>query len=240
MMKLLSVSDLHAKQTWCEWVSGMASGYDAVLFPGDLLDGLAPHEEKEKRVVLAMLQSVCATGTPVILCSGNHDGGLWDLSNDCQEEGLLDLLSAEADSLPGLVLDGETLCLGEGLRLRAHPFGEQVDADYSDCDILLHHEPPEGCPVSCDKGGGSAGSFHLRNQLDYAPERFPRLLICGHVHYPDNWHCQVGQSLVLNSGQELLAKTPHHFEVYFQGAAIKVVHQPTGDMISSLPGPRQA
>lgn len=228
-MKLLSVSDLHAKPEWCEWVTKAASGYDAVLFPGDLLDGMPPNVEKEKRVVLAMLQSICARKIPAMLCTGNHDSGMLNTANQIREDGLIDLLVAERDSLPGLFMDGEALSLN-GLRIRSHPFNEPIDADYSDCDILLHHEPPEDTIVSMDEYGESIGSFHLRNHLHYSPGNFPRFIISGHQHYNEKWHCRVGNSLIINSGQSLRRGILHYFEIIVKDKELKIQHHPSGEV----------
>jgi len=63
---------------WCDWVveEVKKEGYNAVLFPGDLIDGTLQNLMKELKVVLDMLTALSEMDIPILLCTGNHDEGL--------------------------------------------------------------------------------------------------------------------------------------------------------------------
>lgn len=228
-MKILSVSDLHAQTRWVEWLQKTALSYDALFLPGDLLDGMPPHEGREKKEVLAMLQILCAQGLPVFLCTGNHDGGLWDLSDGIQEQGLIDLLVREQDSLPKLVLDGESGKVGE-ITVQCIAYGEPLPLDTCGVDIWLIHEPPDETPLSIDYSGCAMGNFELIDRARTDPNSLPPLIIGGHVHSAPEWHHRQGNTLFLNSGQDLRAAVPHHFEIFVDGIDIKIQHHPSREI----------
>jgi Icc-related predicted phosphoesterase len=230
--KILSVSDLHGVPNWCEWVVNevKSEGYDAVLFPGDLLDGMPPHINRELDDVLAMLIQLSDVDIPVLICSGNHDGGAVVISNGKRVPGLMEHLLINRDRIPSVRLDEEILEIGN-IRIRSVPYIGEMPAGPDGDNIWLYHEPPFRSPISQEVDGDYLGDHCLARRAYYEPDSLPPLVICGHVHSAKRWWTGEVGTLFLNSGQNLKADIPHHFRLELTGKKLRILHYPSGQSI---------
>jgi Icc-related predicted phosphoesterase len=230
-VNILSVSDLHADPSWCEWLVSEVKNedYRAVLLPGDLIDGMPNTWNRELKTVLDMLMQLSELGIPVILCSGNHDQGLVDMKCGVEDNGLMEHLLLNRGKMPTVIMDEEVLEIA-GIRIRSIPYlgvarwPEKADGDH----VWLHHEPPYGTPISEEAEGCYIGDHGLTNRAIYQPGLLPPLVICGHVHAAREWWAQEGACLFLNSGQNLKAKVPHHFKLELEDMKLRIIHHPSG------------
>ena len=65
-------------------------------------------------------------------------------------------------------------------------------------DIVVSHSPPSG-DIGSEIKHGDLGSQYL---LEYIEEYQPKLVICGHVHYPIVREKYIGDTLVMNVAQQ--------------------------------------
>src|SRR5258707_1364887 len=73
-MKILHVSDLHARPAWFKWLIGESSKYDIVCIAGDLLDlGRDDVNGTTDEQIDMALNHLIQLRAPYALCSGNHD-----------------------------------------------------------------------------------------------------------------------------------------------------------------------
>lgn len=209
-MKLLVVSDLHYSLPQYDWLAQNASRYDLVVIAGDLMElGSAVDPEVQSTVVEQYFRRICR-GTPMVVCSGNHDL-LADHEGSRSAEWLEDL------AIPGLVVDRGTYeC--EGLRLLSLPWWES-EADKTRAEAWLasqerpgdvrpvfwvHHAPPRGSRTSWN-GRRDLGDTTL---LEWIGRWHPNLVLSGHIHNapyyrPEgSWIDRVGETVVVNGGRQ--------------------------------------
>ncbi|PTY04581.1 hypothetical protein DB347_17860 [Opitutaceae bacterium EW11] len=169
-MKILHVAGLHLRQEWFEWVSGrVASAHlDLVAVSGDLLDVTSTVPlPKQQEIVRAWIENL--RRTPVVICSGNHDGGL-DLAS-LRESGAI------------VAVDGETWN-HDGLRIGVSGWDT---APVMNCDILVTHAPPCGCACAAS-GDRDHGDLEHADALRGGEG--PELILAGHIHQPQRRHCR--------------------------------------------------
>ncbi len=216
--RILSISDLHGTERWIEWILENASKYDAILFPGDLVDGMYGKEEAEFEKILEMFRLLSQKNIPCLLCSGNHDAGLNNVLLNHQDE------------IPGIILDGEHLEL-DGLKMQSLPYMEPLPEEGGGNHIWLFHEPPQESSISMDDMENSFGSIELSNRCEFVPDSLPPVVIGGHQHYAEEWHCIEGRTLFLNSGQDLRASAPNHIVIQWQPNILTFTHHPSKESV---------
>jgi predicted phosphodiesterase len=73
-VKILVASDLHYRLKQFDWLASQAGSYDAQIIAGDLLDISFPMDLSVQIVVLKKYLRKIGAITPLLVCSGNHDG----------------------------------------------------------------------------------------------------------------------------------------------------------------------
>ena len=209
-LKILSVSDLHGRKKWINWVLTNARTYDAIILPGDLVNGWDEDLDQEWDKALRFLRAVQEVPVPVILCSGNHD------------EGLIPYLKDKDLSL--VFWDGQVLDIN-GLRIRSIGSEKYFPDKNTGDQVWIHHEPPSCTPISTSRMSlESLGSDELKSLVNFEPELLPPLVIGGHQHRPESWHWATGQTLFLNSGQISKSSTPDHIVLEFDKTNVVATH----------------
>lgn len=209
-MKILAVSDLHFGLAQFDWVAQQAGQYDLVILAGDLLD-LGGHLDLDSQitVVVKYLRAISAK-TPLLVCSGNHDG---DEKNEAQEFIARWLQRVRA---AGLTVDGGRAEFG-GVRLSVCPWWDGPDTRGRMQEFLraerpippqawlwVHHAPPDGVGVSWT-GQKHAGDAFLVGLIE---ELRPDFVFSGHIHNSPfrtggAWFSRMGRTWTFNAGRQL-------------------------------------
>lgn len=160
------VSDLHAtaygdnQRELTEQV--LASGAEAVLIPGDLLDHDRPDDESR-----AFIKQIRSAGLPIYLSTGNHECSLMqihEMRSWCEENDVT-LLSGESVMLPGNIclygVDDPNYLLNEMTEDEGMEFLRSLNPAADTFDLLLAHRPEYA--------------------EQYASAGFD-LTVCGHAH----------------------------------------------------------
>ncbi len=209
-MKLLFVADLHYGLKQFDWLIGNASGFDAVLIGGDLLDLSSALDLETQIVVVEKYLGRLSRDARLLVSSGNHDGDGRNAANESICRWLLetrdDQLHVDGESV---LLDGMlvTICPwwdGPETRAEVERLLERDAARQKQKWIWIHHAPPAGSPV-CWTGRMSAGDEVLAGWI----ERFsPDLVLSGHIHnapfYAEgSWIDRIGGTWVFNVGRQI-------------------------------------
>jgi hypothetical protein len=217
-VRLLCTSDIHYRLPQLDWlvdqVSGVASGVDVVVLPGDHLQvvGAAPLEA-QILVVSKYLQRLAASAT-VLASSGNHDLDGPGADGE-QRAGWLGRLHAD-----GLHVDGATVDLpsatGAAVRFTVCPWWdgpltrEAVDAQLSSAAgdragrwVWVYHSPPAGTRL-CTTG---SREFPDHDLAGWIRRWSPDLVVCGHIHQAPwanggGWIDRLGDTWVINAGHQ--------------------------------------
>lgn len=209
-MTILHVADLHYHQPSMDWVAAQSRHYDVTVIAGDLLNMFSPNMGEQIPAVRAWLRTFPG---PLVVCSGNHDyfpagpntraygAGRWlrTLMGKPNQPEAAEQPFAEVVAREGVWADGARFSLG-GLRWEVCGWAAtKADKTGVDADILVVHAPPAGTPVSMEESH-DLGDGELRLALLRNEPQTQRLVLSGHVHARNNWHCLLGNSLCLNPG----------------------------------------
>jgi len=198
MKKFLSVSDLHGRKRWMDWILRVVSDYDALLLPGDLLNSLAYDFAREYVKIGEFLAELDKVGRPVLICTGNHDLDLFNRLPACAR----DLKNVYWDRASPLIA---------GVRMRIIGYMAELPVTSREDVIWLYHEPPHNSPTSLDRRTReSFGCPSLSHAAIFEAQSLPPLVISGHQHSPANWSWCNGRTLFLNSGQDFESFKPRH------------------------------
>lgn len=188
-MKILHVSDLHARPAWFKWLIRESSKVDLVCISGDLLDlrvdcfnGSA---EAQIKMVLNQLSQLRA---PFALCSGNHDS--------ISSRGVESARWTEPLRKRGGFIDGSVFWF-QDYKFRCVPWGEPLPVVAPE-DFWLIHAPPLGVYTSQAMDGSSHGCNELREVCRSAAG--PLFALSGHVHSPRRFWGMLGRTISLNPG----------------------------------------
>lgn len=208
-MKVLLTADLHDRRQWLEWLVAQAPQYELVCIAGDLLDMFSADEQGQVDYLRSeWLPAMIATGTPVVISSGNHDhyadAWLTYISNldNCVGDGatrLLALRSGEpliVTTCPNGRWDSDALMVRlweEGARLHRETYAPW---------LVLHHEPPaQRAPRGC-----TVTHWLTRRLETYRPT----YVLCGHLHEWQEFASRLRGVWIFNAGQRLDAPRPNH------------------------------
>ena len=81
-MKILIASDLHYRLKQFDWLASQANHCDAIIIAGDMLDISSSMDLSVQIVVMKKYLRKISETTPLLVCSGNHDG---NEKNDADE-----------------------------------------------------------------------------------------------------------------------------------------------------------
>ncbi|MEI6535061.1 MAG: metallophosphoesterase, partial [Verrucomicrobiaceae bacterium] len=209
-MRLLFVTDLHYTLKQFDWLKAHASGYDAVIIGGDLLDlSSALDADVQIAIVEKYLRLLKQNGC-LVVSSGNHDG---DSRNEADESVAAWIQGLRGD---GFHVDGDSFDLGD-TRITVCPWWDgDLSRDELESQlereaalvkgrwIWIHHAPPTGARTSWT-GRKYIGDEFLRGWI----ERFqPDMVLSGHIHnspfYAEgSWIDQIGRTWVFNPGRQI-------------------------------------
>jgi len=209
-MRLLSVADLHYTLKQFDWLQTVASDFDLILIPGDLLDIVSPVDIETQILVVKKYLNRIPPETTVLITSGNHDGDDRTASGESVAGWL-----RETDRT-GCLVDGAsfemedirfTLCPwwdGEETRTQVDDLLAREAEQVSDRWAWLYHAPPSGSPLAWD-GRREFGDEVLVKWIEkYQPD----LVFGGHIHQAPfardgAWRDRIGSTLLFNAGKQI-------------------------------------
>ncbi len=165
-MNLLHITDLHNNASVMRWLLEIAPTVDAILITGDFLDDreYSPAIDEQIDQFKCWFKDL-SKQTRVGVCSGNHDladtGWLKELDIWLKDGAIVDL---------------------NGLKFGSIAYGCEEYHCYTDCNVILHHEPPAKLKVSI-QNGNDFGSKPLLAALKTG-ELKPDWIMSGHIHFP--------------------------------------------------------
>ncbi len=208
-MRIVVVADIHYALKQYDWLLSIASGYDAVVIAGDLLELASSVDRRAQIVVLKTYLSKLSEQSNVIVCSGNHD-----LDGEAPSGEKTAVWMSTLDDL-GIITDGGSSYLS-GVRFSAFPWwdgpdsrqqvGAQLEADSKlehERWVWVYHAPPADNPVSWG-GQRHFGDPELNTWIDVFQ---PDLVLGGHVHQSPfipagSWIDRIDRTWVFNTGQQ--------------------------------------
>lgn len=201
-MKILCVSDLHARPAWYEWLIRESTHYDIVCLSGDLLN-LGDYDADplgQAATVLPYLRAI-KQRTSLATCSGNHDV--------LPQRGFETAQWMEPLREDGIHVDGDVFLLRD-YRFRCVPWSDPLP-QHAEEDFWITHAPPSGIATSTVAGGVSHGCEDLRAFC--LSGNAPPWILSGHIHSPLGHWSQIGRSLSLNPGRGVDRAIPNHIAI---------------------------
>lgn len=210
-MKILAVADLHYTLKQWDWVNQMASEFDLLIIPGDLLDIVSAVSIDVQILVIRKYLKRLPKEVPVLISSGNHDGDKRSSEGESSAAWL-----QEVKGLGNICADGEsyekngilfTLCPwwdGEQSKAEVAAQLERDAAKEKEQWIWVYHAPPSGSPLAWD-GKKEYGDEALVKWIEqYQPDR----VLGGHIHHAPftkggTWHDRMGDTLIFNAGKQI-------------------------------------
>jgi Icc-related predicted phosphoesterase len=209
-MKCLFVSDLHYALKQYDWISAVAENFDVIVVGGDHLDISGHVDGRAQIVVIMKYLRQLQTKTQLFVCSGNHD---LDRQNAAGEKVAgwmkkVRRLGIQADGDSPTFRDTLfTICpWWDGPSTRREVY-QQLARDASQQSkkwIWIYHSPPEGSPISTERGR----NFGDEDLTNWIQEFNPTMVLCGHIHQAPfhndgSWADQIGSTWVFNSGRQI-------------------------------------
>ena len=193
-MKILHTTDLHFTKHWFTWIALQQNNYDVFCITGDFL------ESSKDETLLEQIEWISSWmksfKKPLFVCSGNHD--IEELENE-------DWLN----QIPNVYSDNSIKTIN-GIKFGCIPYIAPDFFEFDECDILLYHLPP----------AQSKTAIHNKTNADWGDKeiaRFlqkkilkPKVLLCGHMHYPIDRIDKIGNTTVYNTGVDKNNEIPNH------------------------------
>ena len=193
-MKILHTTDLHFNKNWFTWIALQQNNYDVFCITGDFL------ESSKDETLLEQIEWISSWmksfKKPLFVCSGNHD--IEELENE-------DWLN----QIPNVYSDNSIKTIN-GIKFGCVPYIAPDFFEFDECDILLYHLPP----------AQSKTAIHNKTNADWGDKeiaRFlqkkilkPKVLLCGHMHYPIDRIDKIGNTTVYNTGVDKNNEIPNH------------------------------
>ncbi len=208
-MRILFVADIHYSLKQLDWLCAAASGFDALVIGGDLLD-LAGHADLDTQIlVIAKYLGRLGGQLPIAVCSGNHD------LDDQTESGERVASWLEHLKLQRVSVDQQGMSL-YGCRLSICPWWDGPEtrermAAFLTAEasvggrpwIWIYHAPPDGAKTSWN-GKDFAGDTYL---TDLIARLGPDIVLSGHIHHSPfraegRWYDRIGNTWVFNPGRQ--------------------------------------
>ena len=193
-MKILHTTDLHFTKHWFTWIALQQNNYDVFCITGDFL------ESSKDETLLEQIEWISSWmksfKKPLFVCSGNHD--IEELEN---EDWLNQIPNVYSDNSIKTII---------GIKFGCIPYIAPDFFEFDECDILLYHLPP----------AQSKTAIHNKTNADWGDKeiaRFlqkkilkPKVLLCGHMHYPIDRIDKIGNTTVYNTGVDKNNEIPNH------------------------------
>lgn len=204
-MKILSVSDLHARPQWWRWLYDQAPSYDVVCLAGDLLDMFETSEGGLRRQAdHALVELANLPAAHCVCVTGNHD--VWEDPSPEYHEGAW----LQRARRPGLAVDGDVLMIGL-VKFVAGGWLVPPPASRNRRTTVVTHAPPAGLAVA-EEFGEDIGDVETRHLVEsLAPGS---IVLSGHVHTPRRWNSTTENlTTCFNAGCDLRAPVPNHITI---------------------------
>ncbi len=189
-MKILHTTDLHFTKHWFTWIASQQNNYDVFCITGDFL------ESSKDETLLEQIEWISSWmksfKKPLFVCSGNHD--IEELENE-------DWLN----QIPNVYSDNSIKTIN-GIKFGCVPYIAPDFFEFDECDILLYHLPPAQSKTAihnetnADWGDKEIARFLQKKILK------PKVLLCGHMHYPIDRIDKIGNTTVYNTGVDKITK----------------------------------
>ena len=193
-MKILHTTDLHFTKHWFTWIALQQNNYDVFCITGDFL------ESSKDETLLEQIEWISSWmksfKKPLFVCSGNHD--IEELENE-------DWLN----QIPNVYSDNSIKTIN-GIKFGCVPYIAPDFFEFDECDILLYHLPPAQSKTAIhNKTNANWGDKEIARLLQKSILK-PKVLLCGHMHYPIDRIDKIGNTTVYNTGVDKNNEIPNH------------------------------
>jgi Icc-related predicted phosphoesterase len=209
-MKILIASDLHYRLKQFDWLASQARQFDAMIIAGDMLDISSYLDLTVQTVVIKKYLKNIGEQTPLMVCSGNHDGNEKNNADEYVAPWLQEARNQQVH------VDGDNVFFGETL-ITIFPWWDgdvtkqEVSEQFEKSSQLefkkwfwIYHAPPDESPTSW-AGKRFIGDVELNKWIEqYQPD----LVVSGHIHESPfkaegSWIDQIGKTWVFNAGSHI-------------------------------------
>jgi len=215
---ILHVTDLHFYKSYYQWILAQSGSFDVLCITGDLIGEMCPSSRTNRFQQINWVSDWLEKLTvPTFICSGNHDvddeidDDLPDLSELISDAGCCqpvdESLWLNKIKNPLVFTDNCIHTIGNITFGCVPYYGYGLD-EYYNCDVLLHHDPPDNSKT-CIQAGCSFGSLELYQALIMGTIA-PSYVLCGHVHRPLVNEDKINNSFVSNPGASFDGDRPNH------------------------------
>ena len=191
-MKLLLFSDLHLSENHTKSIVEQSKNVDIVIGAGDYCS--------LRRNLDQVIGWLSVITTPTLLVPGNSES-YEELVNACKSWPGSQVLHGNGTDIHGIHFFG----IGGGIPIT--PFGswsydfseKEAEILLKDCPakgVLISHSPPKGI-LDRSSFGMHLGSKSIRNVIH---EKYPKLVVCGHIHESGGKIDKVDETVVINAG----------------------------------------
>ena len=193
-MKILHTTDLHFNKNWFTWIASQQNNYDVFCITGDFL------ESSKDETLLEQIEWISSWmksfKKPLFVCSGNHD--IEELENE-------DWLN----QIPNVYSDNSIKTIN-GIKFGCIPYIAPDFFEFDECDILLYHLPPAQSKTAIhDETNADWGDKEIARLFQKSILK-PKVLLCGHMHYPIDRIDKIGNTTVYNTGVDKNNEIPNH------------------------------
>ncbi len=225
-MKILVTADLHYALKQFDWLTAQSGDFDLTILAGDMLDIAGFLDLDTQIVVIEKYLARLVERTPLIVCSGNHDG---DIKNDNDEYVAAWLKQVRAD---GIIVDGEGFALDD-LYISVCPWWDGPNTESEVREMLkrhseqkgstwiwVYHAPPFQSPTAWT-GRRDAGDRILRELIE---QYVPDIVFSGHIHDSPfrsggSWNDRIGHTWIFNAGRQI-GPVPTHLIVDLESGTV--------------------
>lgn len=193
-MKILHTTDLHFTKHWFTWIASQQNNYDVFCITGDFLE--SSKDESLLEQIEWITNWMKSFQKPLFVCSGNHD--IEELENE-------DWLN----QIPNVYSDNSIKTIN-GIKFGCIPYIAPDFFEFDECDILLYHLPPAQSKTAIhDETNADWGDKEIARLLQKKILK-PKVLLCGHMHYPLDKIDKIGNTTVYNTGVDKNNEIPNH------------------------------
>ena len=193
-MRILHTTDLHFNKKWFKWIEEQQSNFDIFCITGDFLE--SSKDESLLEQIDWISKWMRSFKKSLFVCSGNHD--IEELENE-------DWLN----KIPNIYSDN-TIKNINGINFGCIPYIASDFLDFNKCDVILNHLPPSNTKTSIHKKDNSDWGDKELSKLLKKSILKPKVLLCGHLHHPNNQQDTINDTIVYNCGSNKNLDIPNH------------------------------